>query len=217
MIARFVAALSALTLGLSAAQASITYGQVDDFQDGTTQDWTGAAGFFSNEDNGAGGAGDRYLRVIANGTGGPGSRVATFNQDQWAGDYLAAGVTAVQVDMANFGATDLEMRALLLFGAGGDFTSTVSLNVPADGVWRTYTFSLSAADLTGVSGGGEDYAASMASVGRLLLRHQPGAPGGIGEAEPVVGVLGLDNITAIPAPGALALLGVAGLARRRRR
>jgi hypothetical protein len=210
-----LAAMVAGLLAADGAHASPTLGQVDDFQDGTTQNWNGASGFFSNVAGGQGGAGDLYLEVTSRGGNGPGSRIGTFNDNQWSGDYLSAGVTAVEVDLANFGLTDLDMR-VVLFGTSAEWTSTNSLLVPADGIWRNYTFSLTAADLTLVGGAGplED---TLAGVERFLFRHQSGPPSGIGGGTPVVGNLGLDNITAIPAPGAWALLGVAALAARRRR
>jgi hypothetical protein len=211
-----LAAIAAGLLTADRAHASPTLGQIDDFQDGTTQNWSGAAGFFGNVPGGQGGAGDLYLEVNATGGFGPGSRIGTFNESQWAGDYLSAGVTGIQVDMANFGDSDLEMRVVLLFGLGGDWTSTDPALVPADGEWHTYIFGLSAADLTQVGGSGT-LNDTLSGVGRLLLRHQSGAPAGIGGGTPVVGTLGIDNVTAIPAPGALAVLGVAGLALHRRR
>ncbi|MCB9849320.1 MAG: PEP-CTERM sorting domain-containing protein [Phycisphaerales bacterium] len=212
-----LAAALALLFAPAAAQATITLGQVDDFQDLTVQNWSGASGFFSNQDGGPAGAGDRYLRVFANQPAGSGSKVATYNQDQWAGDYLTAGVDAVRADIANFGATDLDMRVILLFGAGGDFTSTVPITVPADGVWRSYTFSLAAADMTQVSGIGT-LNDTLASVGRLLIRHQSGPPAGIAGGTTGAGVIGIDNITALPEPASLSMLALGALfaARRRR-
>jgi len=201
-------------LWTTTTQAQIAFGQIDDFQDNTTQNWTGAGP--ANVPNGQGGAADRYLEVVGNGGFGSGSRVATFNETQWGGDYVSAGVTAVRVDMANFGATDLEMRALLLFTSGGDWTSTATTLVPADGVWRTYTFGLTTSDLTLVGGSGT-LAQALSGVGRFMLRHQTGAPAGIGAGTPVVGTLGIDNVTAIPEPASIALLAVGGLALLRRR
>ena len=211
---------AAWLLGPSSAHAQPVLGQVDDFQTGTSENWNGALGFFTNVAGGQGGAGDFYLEVTANGGFGPGSPVATYNDNQWAGDYVAGGISGIQVDLANFGQIDLEMRAMLLFGLGGDWTTTVPLLVPADGQWHTVTFALTEADMTQIGGIGS-FNDSLSSVGRLLLRHQSGAPQGPGGGSPIVGLLGIDNITAIaiPGPAVLPLLGVAALAvtRRRRR
>lgn len=210
-----VAALALLSP--AAAHAQIAFGQIDDFEDGTVQDWQGSIGNFSNQPNGGpAGAGDNYLEVIGNGGFGSGSRVASFNEDQWSGNYAAAGVTAVRLDMANFGATDLEMRILLPLAAGGDWTTTVAEVVPADGIWRSYTFSLTEAAMTQVGGAGT-FAQAISGVNRLLIRHETGAPSGIGGGTPIVGTLGLDNITAIPEPSTIALMSLAGLALLRHR
>lgn len=216
---RFVAVMSAGFAGLmmtAAANAQISFGQIDDFQDGTTQGWGGGPGSSNVATGGPAGAGDAYLQVIGTGGFGQGSRVATFNDTQWPGDYVAAGVDAIQVDMANFGASNLEMRAVLFFTASGDWTSTNTTVIPADGIWRSYTFGLGAGDLTQVGGVGS-HAAALASVGRLMFRHQPGAPAGIGGGVPIAGTLGIDNITAIPEPSSVALLAIGGLALLRRK
>ena len=210
------AVLAVCMIAPAQSLGTITLGQVDDYQDGTTQSWNGAAGFFNTVTGGQGGAGDFYLEVVASAPAGQGSRVATFNANQWAGDYIAAGVTAIQVDMANFGATQLEMRSLLLFGAGGDFTSTLTTSVPADGVWRTYVFGLANSDMTQVSGIGT-LNDTLATVGRLLFRHESGPPSGIGGGTVVAGTLGFDNILAIPEPATLSLLALGSVALLRRR
>ncbi|MCA9243832.1 MAG: hypothetical protein KDA32_07770 [Phycisphaerales bacterium] len=208
--------LSALGITLALAggvyAAPIT-GQVDNFQDGTVQGWGGAN--VANVDGGAGGAGDRFLNVIADQPTGPGSRIGAFNgSTSWTGDYETAGVTGIQFDLANFGATDLDMR-VMLFGVGGSFTSTIATTVPADGAWHTYTFGLSAADLTQVGGLGT-LDQTLTAVDQVLIRHQPGAPLGPGQGVVVEGQLGIDNVTAIPEPATAALLGLVVVMLRRR-
>lgn len=204
-------------LFLPATASAVTFGQVDDFQDGTVENWDGAAGFFQTVGGGQGGAGDLYLEVTGDGGVGAGSRIATYNQAQWSGNYLAAGVSAIEVDMANFGPTDLEMRAFLMFGSGGDWTTTAPLLVPADGLWRPYVFGLTAADLTHVGGAGSSLDDTLSNLPRLMLRHQSGDPGGLGEGTPVLGTLGIDNITAVPEPASLLVVAAGGLGVLRRR
>ncbi len=208
----------------SAAAASIVAGQVDDFEDGTEQAWTGAFGSppINVASGGPAGVNDNYLQATSTGGAGPGSKLAAYNGVQWAGDYIAAGVTAIQVDMKNFSASGaaLEMRLLLPFGGGGDFTSTLSQTVAADGAWHTLTFGLSAADLSYVGGSSENLNLTLQGVFRVLFRHQPGAPTGPGVGVPIVGQLGIDNVFAIPEPATALLLGLGGLIlckpRRRR-
>ncbi len=213
----FRCAALAACVGLASPAFGISNGQLDTFTDFTTQAWEGGGGSpVNNPTDGADGAADPYLRINAFGGGGPGSKLAAFNSAQWGGDYLAAGVTAVQMDMRNQSTFDFEMR-IMLFGDGGQFTSTSTTLVPADNQWHTFVFSLDSGDLTAVGGIG-DYASTISTVGRLLLRHQTGAPAGPGTAPSVIAELGVDNILAIPAPGAVTLmmLGMAGAARRRR-
>ncbi len=216
--------IAGFLIGPSAAAASIVAGQVDDYEDGTVQNWAGAFGAppINVASGGPAGVNDNYLHVTSIGGAGPGSKLATFNPVQWAGDYIAAGVTAIQVDMRNFSVSeaDLEMRLMLPFSAGGDFTSTLSQTVPADGAWHTLTFGLSAADLTDVGGVGSDLNLTLQGVVRVLFRHQPGVPTGTGGGTAIVAQLGIDNVLAIPEPATALLIGLGGLMlckpRRRR-
>ena len=84
---------------------ALSIGQIDDFQDNTTQNWTnggdGAPPVLNIPNGGPGGMGDHYIQVTSNGGGGPGSRLTTFNRDQWLGDYISAGVTGIEMDLQN--------------------------------------------------------------------------------------------------------------------
>ena len=212
--------LSALVavLGLTVvpARATIVYGQVDDFEDDTTQFWVGGAGPANIPTGGPAGGGDNYLQLVAFGGNGPGSRIGAYNDNQWTGDYLGEGVTAIEADVRNFGSTgDLSLR-LLFFGAGGNFTSTLSILLPNDGDWHHVVFGVTPADLTSVDGG-FDVNATLSGTNRLLIRHQAGPPGGQFAGTVVIGELGIDNIAAVPEPTALALLVVGAFAIRKRR
>ena len=50
-------------------------------------------------DGGPAGAGDQYMRITSNGGFGAGSRLTVLNRTQWLGNYIAAGVTAVEMDL----------------------------------------------------------------------------------------------------------------------
>ena len=221
---RAVATLTLIGAMSAGAHAGITAGQIDDFQDGTIQGWHNPVdGTFENLGGGILGAGDRYLHVRTNGNPqGPGSTPAVFNLEQWTGDYLSAGITSITMDIANFTSptlpeSDLNLRLVIFADGGSIFTTTATVDLSADGIWRSVTFDVSEAGVTMVDGG-FSYAETMDNVTRLLIRHQDGEPTGIGGTPAFPGAeYGLDNIRAVPAPGALALLAMTGLAGARRR
>lgn len=158
--ARMKSHLLSLAVGIvlvagQAAQGAIVINQVDDFQGGTTLSWTEGLPSPNPPTNiasgGPGGAGDAYLSNIASGPFGPGSSPVTFNMSQWAGDYLTAGVTGINMQLANFGPNPLSMR-LALEGPGGQYGSTVAFVLPADGQWYSASFGLGASDMSFFAG-----------------------------------------------------------------
>ena len=99
-------------LSSSLAVADPIIGQVDDFEDGTTQDWIvnllgmapppPAALPINVPTGGPGGLDDSFLRLTSLGGNGPGSRLVVINlAPRWTRDYLAAGVTALTMDVNN--------------------------------------------------------------------------------------------------------------------
>lgn len=202
----------------SGASASIVLGQIDNFEDGTLMNWGGGASPTNIPDGGPAGFADNFLQITSTGGGGPGSKLASFNTSQWTGDFLSAGVTAVQVDMKNFGVADVEMRGFLFdFGlGGGNYTSLTPITIPADLQWHTVTFSLLPADLAAVDGA-SDVNATLANVAQFLFRHQPGPPAGQGVGTPIVGQLGIDNVRALPEPSTLTMMAMGSFLLRRRR
>jgi hypothetical protein len=220
-----------LVLVPTIATAQVVAGQRDDFQGGTTMGWgvgdvvptppTVVAG-------GAGGAGDLYLRLTSTGLDGPGGRMSAFNTSQWAGNYLAAGITSIGMEVNNFGPSDLYLRLLVADALGGPPSNIASsLNavfVPANSGWMQVFFPV------GVAAFGADLgsvAAALAGATELRIFHNPSAGfGGPPNSTPRVNaVLGVDDITAIgmvaivPEPSTLLLLGVPLLVvlwRRRR-
>lgn len=206
--------LAAIVLAVTTHEAgAIVLNQTDDFQDGTTMGWGGGAILTNVPGGGPGGAGDRYLEVKTSGApSGPGSRLGAIGGGQWTGDYVTAGVAAIEADLRNSSGVPVEMR-LFLSGGGGDFTSTTAISVPDDGQWHHVRFDVGPADLTAV--GGTDVALTLASVSLFLPRHQPGPPAGVGGAPALPsGVLGADNLKAVgpvqvPALSDWGLIGVA--------
>src|SRR3954464_8933202 len=88
-------------LCFAAAACAVTNGQIDTFQDGTTMGWSNGlpANLVNIDTGGPGGAGDRFLTLSADGTQGHGGRLTTFNLQQWLGNYVAQGITAIEIDL----------------------------------------------------------------------------------------------------------------------
>ena len=94
-------------LSIARPASAIVNGQLDDFEDGTSMNWAGY--MLSVHTGGPAGAGDHYLELIADG-GGSGGRLTTFNLQQWLGNYIAQGVTAIEFDLRNQSAVTLSIR-----------------------------------------------------------------------------------------------------------
>jgi hypothetical protein len=216
---------SAAAVGLAALVTAVamagnasaaTLGAVDTFQDGSTNNWVvGPASPIppvNMASGGPAGASDRYLQLTSTGGNGPGSRLVSFNQSQWAGNFVSAGITSVEMDLINLGTTTLnlrfEVKSTTLAGLYAAYTADAFTLQPGSG-WQHAVFTLLPATMVG------DAANALVAVTEVRLFHGPA------EEAPVVGKLGVDNIAAVPEPSA-ALLGLAGLgvlaaaARRRR-
>jgi hypothetical protein len=192
-----------------AAAYSITLPQVDNFQDGTTRNWTnGGAPTISNvADGGPNGAGDSFLQVTSTGVGTGGSRLITFNTTQWIGDYNMAGVGAISMDLKFISlgdpTTDIRPIRLAIFNPLTDtgYASTDSVPggafvLPNDGAWHHWTFTLSTDSMSAI-GTPPAFSMQLSNVTelRILGSAVPATSG-----DRVVAQLGIDNITAVPAP-----------------
>ena len=218
---KLVSAALILTLLLFARPASaVVPGQLDTFQDGTTNDWTngGLAPPVTNiATGGPGGAGDRYIRLTADGSG-AGGRLTTFNFLQWAGDYIAAGITTLEVDLLNQSAVTLSIRFAFRFelvqNAPGYLTAPMVL-LPGSG-WQHFSVSITAANVIPV-GGPAAYSTFFSNITELRIINEAGT--GNLNGDPVIGQLGIDNVHAVPEPAitALAATGLLALAVRVKR
>ena len=220
------------------AARAISVGQIDDFEDGTLQDWrmgttTVTAEHMTNiTDGGPAGAGDNFLQVTSHETHGTtpgGNRLTFFNRLQWTGDYTAAGITAIAMDLKNISSSEiLNMRIAINGGfgpsfnfTGGVFTTSASISLISGSDWTRAVFSLLPGDLIPISGGtggnttGNDVQATLANVLELRLLNSA-TPDWSGL--PIAATLGVDNLLAVPLPPALALFGsgLAVLMARRR-
>lgn len=215
---------------ISTSVLAITPGQVDTFGDGTTQGWfvpgLSATPPVNILTGGPAGAGDPYLQLTATGGTGPGSRLSVLNDEQWTGNYPAAGITLIRMDVSNFGPDDLHLRLLLedLPDEPGPplnlALSADAIVVPAGSGWRTIEFPIAPADL--LPGGIGTVAGALADVNTLRIFHNPDPtfPGPLVGIPTVNVILGVDNITAVPEPASATLLALATtllLTRRQRK
>ncbi len=216
---RATAPLATLILlsSLAAPAAAITINQFDDFQDLTAMGWTkGNASSFPPTvipNGGPTGAGDAWLQNEAFGGGGPDSKQVLFNNAQWTGDYLAAGVDRIDAMFFNHDDQPMYMRVALEGTSGQRYASTDFFFLPADGAWHAASFDLTAASLTQV-GGSDPLNTVLAGVGELRILSRESTPGWRGDA--IEATLGIDNITALPEPASLFLIGLAAVCLRRR-
>jgi hypothetical protein len=176
MMRCLLAAAGTAAMMLAAAAWAVDPLQVDDFEDGTTMGWEEGAPSpnppVNVPDGGPGGAGDAYLENASSGGTGAGSRMVMFNNAQWTGDYVAAGVVALE-------------------GAGGGrYASVDPVVLPAGSGWLLVVFDLTDAGMVQV-GGAQTLAEVLASVTelRVLASNVPDWNGAA-----LVATVGMDNL-----------------------
>lgn len=211
--------------GGAASAFAIEVGQIDTFQDSTTQGWTTNLLGQGNPPNpptnvssgGPGGAGDSYLSLTSLGTQGPGGKLVGINVNQWSGNYLDEGVTSITMLVKNFGSDDLNLR--LLFESVGQAgptdvaATTNSVFLAAGSGWTTVKFDITPSALTPLLG---DVNNALSNVSALRIYNSADLtfPG-----PNTASSLGVDNIQAVPEPTTLlaTAAGLSLLVRRRRK
>jgi hypothetical protein len=222
--------------GSGRLSAQVVLGQVDDFQDGTVQNWDQgpfAGGPMNIATGGPAGAGDRFMQIFTNGgSGGANSHMVVYNRAQWLGNYIGQGINAIEMDLENFGPQTLHMRlgfrgALPNFSPG--YVSTFAFTLPADSAWHHATFLIDSANMTNVgaaSAYSTFFANGIAEFRLLNLAALAGTPADLDGSTtfPNPMMLGIDNIHAIAVPepsslflSLLAIVGVAAQRSRRRK
>lgn len=160
---------------------------------------------------------NNILLVTSSGGSGAGSRLVVPNSTSaWTGDYTAAGITGVRVDLVNNSGLTLSMR-VGIEGAGGSPNRWVSASPvtlsPSDR--GTFLFQLDSGSMT--SAGGGDFLSAMANVTQIRILHN--ATAGDFKGAKVSGSFTADNITLVPEPSSAAMVLLAGaaalLARKR--
>ncbi len=193
------AALVAAGMAGAGPALGITLGQSDTFDGGDSAGWTSGAAHpvppVGVADGGPAGDGDGYLQLTALGGAGPGSKLVAFAGPAWQGDWLAASVSGLTLDLRNTGPQDLSLR-LYLVGSTGSAITQSTLQLPAGGAWAHGHFDLRPEALDGQA------LAALSDLVELRLYHglAPLYPG-----DPVTALLGIDNVSAVPEPASAAL------------
>lgn len=223
LIGRVVVLVSSVAVACGTAAAGVVLNQIDTFSDGSLQGWE--EGSISpnpptNEPTGGpAGAGDRFLRNASSGGPLAGSRQVTFNRAQWAGNYNAAGVSRISMNLANFGQTTLYMRVAVESAqvAGAWWASTSPVQLPAGSGWQTVDFDLTPGSMSDLTNGLLSLPAVLENVATLRVLSARFNPAFVGDS--MVSVVGMDNVraTAVPEPATGALIALPWLAGRRRR
>ena len=215
----------ALVIVLTAPSANaIVFGQIDDFENGTTMGWAnGVPGYLVNINTGGpAGVDDNFLQLTSDGVG-QGGRLTTFNLQQWLGNYIGQGVTAIELDLRNQGSTQLSIRLAFKSANTAEapgYLSQAIILAPGSG-WQHFSISLTAANMIRV-GNPAAYATFFTTgVADARIINEVGTTNLNGDF--IVAQLGIDNIRAVPesttvslVAGAAALLALQHFRARRR-
>jgi hypothetical protein len=199
----FIAAIASF---LAAPARAIVVNHIDDFNDGTTQDWrVGTPDVFplAQPDFGPNGSGDYALWTATSGAGGANPRLVVHNiSSDWTGDWTTAGVAKIQLDVQGPSSNSfpLQMRLGVIRnpsgpGGAGNSWVTPAIEIPSDNQWHRITFDVSAEDF--ISTGSGTIENALAGVAQFRVLHNPevsfsGADTSFGGGE-----FFLDNITAL--------------------
>ncbi|MCD2259590.1 T9SS type A sorting domain-containing protein [Psychroserpens luteolus] len=180
-------------IGTCSALAQVNLGQIDDFENGTTENWTDGGSSVppvNISSGGPTGANDNYLSDPSLGGGGEGSKMVMFNEQQWAGNYTSTGIISIKFDARAITNT-LNLR-IAFDGAGGRICTINAVTIPAGGSWQQYTIPILASDFTTVAGG-SNVAQTLSDVStmRILSNTNPSWQG-----ESISAILEIDNIEA---------------------
>lgn len=220
---------AAMLVMWSAPGHALLIGQVNNFQDGTTDGWfaggLGPPGQMPPVPphvvltGGPGGAGDVFLQITGSGApNAPGNRVVAIGPpQQWAGNYNALLPVSVAMDLRNLGQNALTIRLLFEDPMNAppvdEGVTTLGIPLAVGGPWQHAVFPITPAGMTMLSGNANTLLGNVTLL-RIISANLPG------DADTIAGVLGVDNITLVrsaqvPLPGTIPLIaaGLAVLAR----
>lgn len=175
--------------------------------------------------------GNPYLRMAADGSGEIG-KVVTFNQDsEWTGNYITAGVNGINLDIVNMSSSDVVYLRILLGNRGNPqqsggtwFLSETAIVIPAQSSWATVFLPLEENNMTKVGNlmgqvGTDTYEETFENIQAIRIMSARSKFSVIGDE--FLGVVGVDNISLVPEPSTMPLIGLGGLiifyGRRRNR
>lgn len=185
--------------------AAVSLGTTDTFEHGSTEGWS-----TGDPSPNPPVAVDGYLLLSSTGISGPGGKLVAWPGDDFDGNYLAAGVSALAMDLNNLGPTTLSLRLYLDGPLGSTAVSKSAIVLPVGSGWTSVVFPMLPAAFDGPA------TLVLGGVSQLRLYHGVAAsyPGGA-----IVAQLGVDNVVAVPEPGMAWMLagGLAALALLRRR
>jgi hypothetical protein len=185
------------------AISQVAAGQVNDFEDGTTQNWIigNPAGAVSPPSNvasgGPDGVNDNYLTYTSTppDTGGAGSKMIIFNaSSNWSSNYTSEGIISIKFDV-RVETTDVNLRIAFQGPNGKRICTTNAVNVVAGSGWQAVTIPISASDFTAVGGSSAvSISDALAAVNtmRILSSNSPTWL----NADQIISTINLDNITA---------------------
>ncbi len=179
--------------------SQVSAGQVDDFEDGTVQNWiigaTGPSSPVNVDTGGPAGAEDNFLEYTSNGGSNIGSRMAIFNaNNQWSGNFISEGIVEIQFD-AEVVTNDLHLRLAFQGPGGTRMISTVPVVVTAGSGWNSVALPLGLSDFTIVQGTNtvSEVLSSVLTM-RIISVTDENIDNWRGES--MVATLRVDNITA---------------------
>jgi hypothetical protein len=218
-------------LVLDWAAGAIVVGHMDTFSTDGAAGWMNGANANTPPtvvaSGGPLGSGDGYLSLITSGSHNTQSRLVTFNSSSnWTGNYLSAGVAAIEMDLKNFGdafgsPVTLEIRFAIkeAVGSAPGYSTKVSFAIEADGKWHHIRFSLAPEDLVAIGEPTLTLSELLANPAEVRILHsiEPAVKGDLVNGLVTVGI---DNIQVVPEPSTALILLIAvslATARSRRR